>query len=78
MTYLVERLAELRRHNLAKDDRFSSDLVQDLERLPGFRNVVIHDYVALDMNRVMEALTHLEPIEQFVEIVAQMEAGNDS
>lgn len=65
-------------HNLAKDQRFSSDLVQELESLPGFRNVVIHDYVALDMNRVMEALAHLEPIEQFLEIVGRMEAGHES
>ena len=65
-------------HNLAKDDRFPSDLVQELERLPGFRNVLIHDYVALDMNRVMEVLAQLEPIERFLEIVGQMESGQES
>jgi hypothetical protein len=31
--------------------------------------VVIHEYVALDMNRVVEALDDLGPVEQFAEIV---------
>jgi uncharacterized protein YutE (UPF0331/DUF86 family) len=55
--------------NLARDERFPAELVQKLERLPGFRNVVIHEYVALDLDRVVEALDELEPIEQFLEIV---------
>ena len=60
--------------NLATDERFSADLVRDLERLPGFRNVLIHEYVALDMDRVMEALGRLDPIDQFVAVVARMES----
>lgn len=55
--------------NLARDERFPAELVRKLERLPGFRNVVIHEYVALDLDRVIEALDELEPIEQFLEIV---------
>jgi uncharacterized protein YutE (UPF0331/DUF86 family) len=55
--------------NLARDERFPAALVQKLERLPGFRDVVIHEYVALDLDRVIEALDELEPIEQFLEIV---------
>jgi uncharacterized protein YutE (UPF0331/DUF86 family) len=55
--------------NLAKDPRFSAELVRELERLPGFRNVVIHEYVALDMERVVEALDRLEPIEEMLRIV---------
>jgi uncharacterized protein YutE (UPF0331/DUF86 family) len=54
--------------NLARDDRFPVELVRKLERLPGFRNVVIHEYVALDLDRVMVALDELEPIEQFLQI----------
>jgi uncharacterized protein YutE (UPF0331/DUF86 family) len=42
--------------NLARDSSFPSALIRQLERLPGFRNVVIHEYVALDMDRVVEAL----------------------
>ena len=60
--------------NLATDERFSADLVRELERLPGFRNVLIHEYVALDMDRVMEALERLDPIDQFVVIVARIES----
>jgi len=40
--------------NLARDPSFPSELIRQLERLPGFRNVVIHEYVALDMDRVVE------------------------
>jgi uncharacterized protein YutE (UPF0331/DUF86 family) len=55
--------------NLARDPRFPAELVTELERIPGFRNVVIHEYVALDLDRVVEALGRLEPIRQFLEIV---------
>jgi uncharacterized protein YutE (UPF0331/DUF86 family) len=59
--------------NLIRDERFPADLVHELERLPGFRNVLIHEYVALDMDRVIEALDHLEPLHQFADIVADIE-----
>ncbi len=59
--------------NLARDARFSETLVRSLERLPGFRNVVVHEYVALDMRRVVEALDDLAPIEAFAEIVRAMQ-----
>jgi len=39
------------------------------EPLPGFRNVVIHEYVALDLERVVEALGRLGPIRRFLQIV---------
>jgi len=60
--------------NLARDDRFPADLVRRLERLPGFRNVIIHEYVALDLDRVVEALDDLEPVERFAAIVRQIVA----
>ena len=59
--------------SLARHPRFPSDLVRALEPLPGFRNVVIHKYVALDSERVIEAARRLEPIERFIEIVAEIE-----
>jgi uncharacterized protein YutE (UPF0331/DUF86 family) len=62
--------------NLSKDERFPLALVRSLERLLGFRNILIHEYVELDLLRVMEALDDLEPIEQFVGIVAAM-AGEE-
>ncbi len=55
--------------NLLRDARFPADLVRELERLPGFRNVLVHEYVALDPDRVIEALDRLEPVERFLEIV---------
>jgi uncharacterized protein YutE (UPF0331/DUF86 family) len=61
--------------NLARDPRFPADLVRELERLPGFRNVVIYEYVALDMDRVVAALGRLEPVERFLEIVRQLLSG---
>lgn len=74
MTYLVERLAELRRH--LTHLRAIAPRVSDraaLERVPGFRNVVIHEYVALDLDRVVDALHRLQPIEAFIQIVADIE-----
>jgi uncharacterized protein YutE (UPF0331/DUF86 family) len=61
--------------NLGRDPRFPADLVHELERVPGFRNVVIHEYVALDLDRVVEALRRLDPIDRFITIVRDIEAA---
>ncbi len=61
--------------NLARDPRFPADPVLELERVPGFRNVVIHEYVALDLDRVVDALRRLDPIERFIKIVRDIEAS---
>jgi uncharacterized protein YutE (UPF0331/DUF86 family) len=58
--------------NLARDQRFPGELVGQLATLPGFRNVVIHAYVGLDLDRVVAAMAQLEPVERFAEIVRQM------
>jgi uncharacterized protein YutE (UPF0331/DUF86 family) len=63
--------------NLTRDARFPAELVRRLERLPGFRNVLVHEYVALDMNRVVEALDDLAPIEEFAEIVRRLASAAD-
>jgi len=55
--------------SLARDDRFDGGLVKELEILPGFRNVLIHEYVALDMARVVEAMDNLDAMERFAGIV---------
>lgn len=47
--------------NLGRDSRFDPALVRRLERLQGFRNVVVHAYLALDLQRAVEALDDLEP-----------------
>jgi uncharacterized protein YutE (UPF0331/DUF86 family) len=59
---------------LGRDARFAPDLVRKLERLPGFRNVVIHEYVVLDLDRVVEALDDLGPVEEFLEIARRLVA----
>jgi len=59
---------------LSRDARFPADLVRALERLPGFRNVVVHEYVALDLDRVVEAVREIDPIETFCRIVASIES----
>jgi len=60
---------------LARDPRFPTEVVRELERLPGFRNVLIHEYVALDLDRAVEALDRLEPAERFLAIVAGIESS---
>lgn len=62
--------------NLAAWPEFPERLVRELSRLPGFRNVLIHEYVTLDFERVVEALDRLDPVEEFAEIVRQIEAGS--
>jgi uncharacterized protein YutE (UPF0331/DUF86 family) len=59
--------------NLERDPRFPPELTAALEPLPGFRNVLLHEYVALDLDRVVDALDRLQPVEQFVEIVRRLE-----
>lgn len=59
--------------NLSRDERFPADVVASLERLPGFRNVVVHEYVALDLDRVVEALHDLTAVERFASVVAEIE-----
>ncbi|RPH56407.1 DUF86 domain-containing protein [bacterium] len=60
--------------NLACFPELPESLVQELTPLPGFRNVLIHEYVSLDMARVVEALDRLQPIGEFAEIIRRMEA----
>ena len=62
---------------LAGDTRFSRSLVRDLEPLPGFRNVIAHEYVTLDLERVVEALDRLEPVRAFLEVVRSIESSQD-
>lgn len=62
--------------NLAAFPEFSPSMVRELEKLPAFRNVLVHEYVTLDFNKVVEALNRLEPIEDFVKIVRRMAADS--
>ena len=62
---------------LARDSRFPPELVVRLEPLPGFRNVLVHEYVTLDLQRVVDALDRLDPIEQFLDVAIAVEASRD-
>ena len=62
--------------NLGALDEFSDDLVRELSLLPGFRNVLVHEYVTLDLDRAVEALDRLEPVESFIEIVRRIESAD--
>jgi uncharacterized protein YutE (UPF0331/DUF86 family) len=58
---------------LAAYPEFPVSVLRELEKLPGFRNVLVHEYVALDFQRVIDALDHLDPVEDFAEIVRRLE-----
>jgi len=49
------------------------EVVAALEGLPGFRNVLVHEYVALDYALVLNALDGLDAVERFVTFVARLE-----
>jgi uncharacterized protein YutE (UPF0331/DUF86 family) len=59
--------------NLATLPEFSPAVVRDLERIPGFRNVLVHEYVSVDYALAIEALDRLYAVEEFARIVRQME-----
>jgi uncharacterized protein YutE (UPF0331/DUF86 family) len=55
--------------NLARMEGFSPELVSELARLPGFRNILVHEYVGIDYGLVLEALDNLGPVEAFLKVV---------
>lgn len=61
--------------SLASLPEFPAPLVRDLMPLPGFRNV-LHEYVSLDMAKVIEALDHLHSVDEFTEILHRMEMAS--
>lgn len=61
--------------NLRKIGGFPSEVVEVLVRLPGFRNVVVHEYVGLDYRLVFAAMHQLAPLREFVRLVAQLDSG---
>jgi uncharacterized protein YutE (UPF0331/DUF86 family) len=58
--------------SLAEMEEFSPELVERLVRLPGFRNVLVHDYLQFDLQRAVEALDELEPVEHFLRTAATL------
>jgi len=56
--------------NLARLDDFTDEIVEELARLPGFRNILVHEYVGIDYDMVVGALDRLEPVEEFLSVVS--------
>lgn len=61
--------------NLSSFPELPRPMIRVLEKLPGFRNVLVHEYAALDYARVIQALDGLGPVEEFAEAVRKLEAS---
>jgi hypothetical protein len=48
----------------------SADLADHLRRAVGFRNVLVHDYIAVDDGIVLERLANLADLDDFIAVVA--------
>ena len=64
--------------NVASMDLVEADVLETLEQLPGFRNVLVHEYVALDMQRVVEAMDRLTAVEALCEALRKRLAEDGS
>lgn len=62
---------------LSRDPQFPPAVVAEVELLPGFRSVLIHEYVTFDVDRAVDALTRLEPVARFADIVRRLEATGE-
>lgn len=51
---------------LGRRDVLSSDLAMEMRRAVGFRNVLVHEYVAVDDDVVLRRLADLTDLERFV------------
>lgn len=60
--------------NLGSLNLVDDATLTDLDRLPGFRNVVVHEYVTLDFERVVQATERLHPVRTFLEAVRRYAA----
>lgn len=55
--------------NLGRLDLVDEATLAELDGLPGFRNVLVHEYVNLDLERVVRAAERLQPLRTFLEAV---------
>lgn len=42
-----------------------------MSRLPGFRNVLMHDYLELDYDVVVRAIGRLQTVDEFIRVVSE-------
>ncbi|MCY3761979.1 MAG: DUF86 domain-containing protein [Gemmatimonadetes bacterium] len=59
--------------NLSAREELPQEPADRLARLPGFRNILIHEYVSLDYEQVVGAIRDLEPIAEFARLAAALE-----
>lgn len=60
---------------LAAIPSMPADLPARLEPLAGFRNVLLPEYVTLDLERAVAALGELEPVDRLISVVRESEAA---
>lgn len=58
---------------------YPPELVRSLRRLPSFRNIVLHEYVHLELARALEALTQLALVRELLQLVSRrlLEEGEE-
>lgn len=61
---------------LSEGEVLPRDLAVRIRRMPGFRNVIVHEYLRVDLARVLHYLSHLEDFEEFSDAVARHLEGN--
>ena len=61
--------------NLGRLDLVDDATLAELETMPGFRNVLVHEYVTLDLERVAQATARLQPVRTFLEAVRRHAAN---
>ena len=59
---------------LARAGLIDAKLAEELSRWAGLRNVLVHIYTALDLDRVTAALTQTDPLREFHVIVSRLYA----
>ena len=64
--------------NLSAFPEIPPAIAQELRSMPGFRSVLNHEYVALDLQRAIEALGRLDTIARFAAAVRDIEAGGSA
>ena len=63
--------------NVGRLELVDDSVLGHLDRLPGFRNVLVHEYTMLDFDRVVDALNQLDPIRTFLDAVRRYEQDAD-
>lgn len=55
---------------LGEEGILNKEFAEDFSGVAGFRNILVHAYLDIDRNKVIENLNHLEDFEKFSQAVA--------